>query len=54
MPLRHKISIYGFKCHDNGTCVVYLYKAAGGFSKKSAGGVSKIDSDAKVKRGGRR
>ena len=31
----------------DGTCVVYLYQAAGGLSKKSAGGVPKIDSDAK-------
>ena len=35
----------------DGTCVVYLYKAAGGLSKKSAGGVPKIDSNAKVKWG---
>ena len=38
----------------DGTFVVYLYKAAGGLSKKSAGGVPKIDSDEKVKWGGRR
>ena len=38
----------------DGTFVVHLYKAAGGLSKKSAGGVPKIDSDEKVKWGGRR
>ena len=32
----------------NGTFVVYLYKVAGGLSKKLAGGVPKIDLDAKV------